>query len=148
ASLRLACLPAVQVVRDGRPVTTFRSVSERALLVYLAVEGQRPHDRAALAGLLWPDAPEPVARRNLNQTLFNLRGALGDPAAAVPLLRVTRQTLQWNSAAGAEVDVGTLLAHLEAVEAHPHPDPAGVAGCPACLGRLRVAADAYRGPFL
>src|SRR5262245_54393518 len=79
ASLRLACLPAVQVVRDGRPVTTFRSVSERALLVYLAVEGQRPHDRAALAGLLWPDAPEPVARRNLNQTLFNLRGALGDP---------------------------------------------------------------------
>ena len=63
------------------------------------------------------------------------------------MLLVTRQTLQWNPAAGAESDVGTLLAHLETVAAHRHP-ARGVAGCPACLGRLRAAAEAYRGPFL
>ena len=58
---------------------------------------------------------------------------------------MTRQTLQWNPAAGAESDVGTLLAHLETVAAHRHP---ALAGCAACLGRLRAAAEAYRGPFL
>ena len=78
AGLRLMCLPAVEVLRDGRPVAGFRSVAERALLVYLAVEGGRPHDRAALAGLLWPDAPAEVARHNLSQTVLGLRTALGD----------------------------------------------------------------------
>ena len=156
AGLRLMCLPAVEVLRDGRPVAGFRSVAERALLVYLAVEGGRPHDRAALAGLLWPDAPAEVARHNLSQTVLGLRTALGDrdagdpadPGGRPPLLLATRQTLRWNPAADAEVDVGTLLAHLDAVAAHPHPGPAGVAGCAACLARLRAAADAYRGPFL
>ena len=71
--LRVACLPAVVVERGGCPVVGFRSVGERALLVYLAVEEDRPHQRAALAGLLWPDAPEATARRNLTQTLLGLR---------------------------------------------------------------------------
>ena len=131
--LRVACLPAVVVERGGRPVAGFRSVGERALLVYLGVEGDRPHQRAALAGLLWPDAPEPVARRNLTQTLLRLRAALGEAGAAPPVLLVTRQTLQWNPAAGGEVDVGVLLGHLEAAAAHPHP---ALAGCAACLRRL------------
>jgi predicted ATPase/DNA-binding SARP family transcriptional activator len=153
AGLRLACLPVVAVVRDGRPVEAFHTVAEQALLVYLAVEGHRPHGRAALAGLLWPDAPAAVARHNLNQAVLGLRTALGErdpgaPAGRPPLLLADRRTLRWNPAAGAEVDVRVLQTHLEAAAAHPHPGPAGVAGCPACLGRLRAAADAYRGPFL
>ena len=139
--------------RDGRPVGAFRSVAEPALLVYLAVEGGRSHDRAALAGLLWPDAPAEAARHNLRQTMLRLRAALGEPASGAPggrppLLQADRRALRWNPAAGAETDVGALLAHLDAAAAHRHPGPAGVAGCPACLGRLRAAADAYRGPFL
>ena len=153
AGLRLSCLPAVAVERDGRPVGAFRSVAEPALLVYLAVEGGRAHDRAALAGLLWPDAPAEAARHNLRQTVLSLRAALGEPAPGAaggrpPLLLAARQTLRWNPAAGAETDVGTLLAHLAAAAAHRHPGPAGVAGCPACLAHLAAAADAYRGPFL
>ena len=49
SGLRVACLPAVAVERDGRPVAGFRSVAERALLVYLAVEGGGP-----TTGRPWP----------------------------------------------------------------------------------------------
>src|SRR5262245_53882030 len=120
--LHLSCLPSVQVVVEGRPVGAFRSVNERALLVYLTVEHQRPHPRELLAGLLWPDASEAVARRNLNQTLLNLRAALGDRDAALPLVLATRQTLQLNWAADIFVDVNAIVAHLAFVEKHPHAD--------------------------
>jgi predicted ATPase/DNA-binding SARP family transcriptional activator len=148
SGLQLTCLPAVAAVRDGRPVEVLRGANERALLVYLAVEGDRAHPRGVLAGLLWPEAPEATARRNLSQALLTLRAALGEAAAPSPALLVTRETLAWNPAAPASVDVGTIVAHLDAAEAHGHAGPAGVAGCPACLGRLRAAAEAYRGPFL
>ena len=84
SGLRITCLPAVAVERDGRPVAALRGATERALLVYLAVEGDRAHPRGALAGLLWPEAPEATARRNLSQTLLTLRAALGEAAAPAP----------------------------------------------------------------
>ncbi|MEJ7653003.1 MAG: hypothetical protein WKH64_06505 [Chloroflexia bacterium] len=143
--LQLSCLPSIQAAVDGRPVTAFRTVTERALLAYLAVEGERPHARTTLAGLLWPDSPEHVAKRNLNQTLLNLRLALGDRDAEIPFLLVTRGTLQLNPAADASVDVVEIVGRLAAVEAHPHPD---LSDCPECLERLRTAVRAYRGPFL
>ncbi len=123
--LELSCLPSIQVVVDGRPLTAFRSLNERALLVYLAVEHERPHPRETLAGLLWPDASESVARRNLNQTLLNLRAALGDRDAALPLVLATRQTLQLNPVADIWVDVQAIAAHLAVVKAHPHPNASG-----------------------
>src|SRR5262249_46031456 len=143
--LELCCLPSVQVVVDDRPLSAFRSLNERALLVYLAIEAERPLPREALAGLLWPDAPETVARRNLNQTLLNLRAALGDREAALPLLLATRQPLQLNPAAETWVDVNAIVAHLAFVEAHPHAD---ATACRACMERLRQAVGHYRGAFL
>ena len=134
SGLQLTCLPAVAAVRDGRPVEALRGANERALLVYLAVEGDRAHPRGCLAGLLWPEAPEATARRNLNQALLTLRAALGEAAAPSPALLVTRDTLAWNPAAPASVDVGTIVAHLDAAEAHGHAGPAGVASCPLARG--------------
>ena len=46
-----------------------------ALLVYLAVESERPHRRESLVGLLWPDYAERSARANLRHSLANLRSA-------------------------------------------------------------------------
>lgn len=42
-----------------------------AVLAYLALEGAT--GRGRLAGLLWPDSPEPTARNNLSQLLRKLR---------------------------------------------------------------------------
>src|SRR5262245_41966652 len=143
--LQLSCLPSVQVAVDDQPVSGFRTLNERALLIYLAVEQDRPHPRETLAGLLWPDASETVARRNLNQALLTLRAALGDRDAAQPFLLAARQTLQLNPAADIWVDVNVIAADLAFVERHPHAD---ASGCAACMERLREAVGQYRGAFL
>ena len=46
------------------------------MLAYLAVESDRPHARATLAGLFWPEPPDDQALRNLTQALVRLRAAL------------------------------------------------------------------------
>ena len=43
---------------DELPVKGFASDKVRALLVYLAVEADRPHQRESLAGLFWSDWPD------------------------------------------------------------------------------------------
>ena len=56
-------------------------------------------------GLLWPDWPEPSASTNLRNALSNLRKAIGDREAASPVLLVDRETIQFNPAGDAWVDV-------------------------------------------
>src|SRR5260221_6863693 len=94
AHLSLALLGSLQIRLDGAPVTGFESDKVRALLAYLALEAERPHRRAALAGLLWPERPERAAHLSLNQALANLRHAIGDRSAPVPVLRITPETIQ------------------------------------------------------
>ena len=84
AHLSLALLGPLQVRLDGALVTAFESDKVRALLAYLVVEADRPHRRAALAGLLWPERPERAAHLSLNQALSNLRRAIGDRTAPAP----------------------------------------------------------------
>jgi hypothetical protein len=60
--LALALLGTFEVRRDGQPIHEFRAQSVRALLAYLALEANRPHEREHLCALLWPDNPLPAAR--------------------------------------------------------------------------------------
>jgi predicted ATPase/DNA-binding SARP family transcriptional activator len=112
ARLELSFLGPFRVVLDGEPVTGFESNKVRALLAYLAVEGDchpggylRPHSRGALAGLLWPGWPERAARNNLRNALSNLRKAIGDRDAELPFLTITRETIQFNEAGDYWLDV-------------------------------------------
>jgi WD40 repeat protein/DNA-binding SARP family transcriptional activator len=101
ATISLTLLGSFQVLRDGAPVTRFRGDKVRALLAYLAVEAERPHERATLAALFWPEQGDEGALRNLAQALVRLREALG---VSDELLHITRQALQWRGAA-AQLDV-------------------------------------------
>src|SRR5215207_9553885 len=98
--LSLRLLGTFQVLREGTPVTRFRGEKVRALLAYLATETDRPHARAALAALLWPEQPDDLALRNLTQALIRLRAALGDEGT---LLESTREALRWRAAAWVDV---------------------------------------------
>src|SRR6266540_1930437 len=98
AHLALALLGPLQVTLDERPVSGFDYDKVRALLAYLAVEADRAHRRDALAGLLWPDQPDRAAHNSLRQALATLRRAIGDQAAAVPVLQITREAVQFNQA--------------------------------------------------
>lgn len=135
--LELTLLGPFQAALDGEPVTGFESNKVRALLAYLAVLADRPHPRAALAELLWPERPESKALAELRYALSNLRQAIGDRAgspdsAAPPFLLITHDTLQFNQASDHRLDV----AAFEALTAQ------------ADLTTLLAAEALYRGDFL
>jgi WD40 repeat protein/DNA-binding SARP family transcriptional activator len=131
AYLSLSLLGPFQAELDGRPATGFESNKVRALLIYLAVEAERPHSRLALAGLLWPDYPDRSALTNLRSALANLRQAIGDAKAQPPFLIINRDTIQFNIGSDYSVD----LASLHELPALP-------------MDRLKQTIHAYRGSFL
>lgn len=174
AHLSIHSLGPLRVTLDGDPVIGFESNKVRALLIYLAVESDRPHSRETLAGFLWPDQPERSARQNLRQALFNLRQAIHDRDAEPPFLQITRRTLQFNPDSDHWLDVAAFSTHIAVSEAHtanrqlsgetqnptfaiPHnmKNTTGVLGahhrtetCESCIGQLEQAIALYRGSFL
>jgi predicted ATPase/DNA-binding SARP family transcriptional activator len=143
--LRLYFLGGYHVTLDGAPVTVFESNKVRALLAYLALESDHPHRREKLAGLLWPELPERLARHNLSQALFNLRIAIGDRQANPPFLIITPKTLQFNRSSYHWLDVADFVESIARCEQHRH---RRLLACDDCLEQLEVAASFYRGTFL
>jgi len=138
-------LGPLRIALDECPLTAFESDKVRALLIYLALEAERPQRRTTLAEMFWPDQPERVARHNLSQALFNLRQTIGDQAAQPPFLLINRDTVQFNCASDHSVDAATFAKLIAACDAHQH---RRLHNCVTCAGRLAAALDLYRGDFL
>ena len=119
-----------RVILDGEAVTGFESHKARALLAYLAVEADRAHPREKLAGMLWPEWSEQVARAYLRRLLVNLRRVIGDYGADPPFLIITRQTVQFNRLSDAWVDVTAFLRRVRTPGATDEADypPTGEGG--------------------
>lgn len=133
ARLALSLLGSFRVTLDGQPVTSFEYDKVRALMAYLAVESDRPQRRETLAGLLWPERPERSARRNLSQTLFTLRRAIGDQSSTKPFLLVDHWTVQFNRDSDHWLDVAAFADSLHACERH---HPRRLRACETCLAWL------------
>ncbi|MBM3219251.1 MAG: hypothetical protein FJZ38_11340 [Candidatus Rokubacteria bacterium] len=116
-------------VGDEGPPVVLAKRKAQALLAYLAVPLGQPHPREELATLLWGDVDDSDARNSLRQTLFLIRRALPDGAAAY--LEVGRDTVALSSTA-----VRTDVARFERRLA---------AGAPDTLER---GIELYRGDFL
>ncbi len=135
---------------DGQPVRPFRTDKARALLTYLAMESDRPHQRQALAALFWPEMASVDALRNLRKTLYLIRQIVADPQLAaslsVPmdLLTISRQAVQLNPV-GITVDMIVFRERVQSVAQHPHQF---LHLCQPCLARLRQAVTLYRDDFL
>ncbi len=76
--LRVHLFGGLHLERYGVSVGLPATRSARLLLAYLLIHADRWHERAFLAGLLWPDAPEADARRRLRQALWRLRRVFPD----------------------------------------------------------------------
>ncbi len=112
--LSLSFLGSFQATLARKPLTAFRSSKVQGLLVYLTLMQQRPHARDTLAALFWPDTPDAVAKKNLRQSLYQLRQVLGDTDPhKESFLLVTRSTVQFNATSDHTVDVTTFLTHLD-----------------------------------
>jgi predicted ATPase/DNA-binding SARP family transcriptional activator len=152
SQLLLTCFGDFRVTLAGEPLTAFQTEKVRALLVYLAVEGQ-PHPRTELAQLLWPGYSGESANNSLRQTLHRLRHLLyeatsapggGGPSGA-PWLLITRQTVQFNPTASMQVDATSFTRLIAECTAHAH---AQLVTCQPCCLRLRQAVELYCGDFL
>ncbi|HAE58939.1 MAG TPA: SARP family transcriptional regulator, partial [Anaerolineae bacterium] len=104
---------------SGKPLTGFATDKVRALLVYLALENDRPHRRESLASLFWPEQPEERARQSLRQALSNLRQALAEQIPA-PFLNVTNTDVQMSAQAEVWTDVQAFRALLCESREHAH----------------------------
>jgi DNA-binding SARP family transcriptional activator/predicted ATPase len=115
AYLSLTFFGSFQTTLGGKQITAFRSAKVQGLLIYLALTTQQPpHSRDVLAALFWPDEPEAVAKKNLRQSLYQLRQVLGESTSQErPYLLVTRSTLQFDPAGDYSLDVTTFLSCLE-----------------------------------
>ncbi len=132
AVLGIRLLGGLQISYADRGAPHFVSSKAPALLAYLAVTG-RPHQRDALAGLLWGEMPDAAAANNLRQALSNLRKLFE------PYLLVTRETVAFNSTIPHFLDATTFSDLLRLSEGQP-------AGQRSEL--LRKALALYHGEFL
>ncbi|HZG69353.1 MAG TPA: BTAD domain-containing putative transcriptional regulator, partial [Herpetosiphonaceae bacterium] len=145
ARLRLALMGTIEVTLDGQAVAGFAYDKVRALLIYLALEAGRPHRRAELAALLWPDQPDHLARNSLRAALTTLRQAIGDADATPPFLLITSEAVRFNAGSDHVLDVALLTGLLAACEQHDH---YRLENCTPCVRRLEQVAALYRGSFL
>ena len=105
ADLEIRLLGGIHLTLNQIGLTSFVSNKAPALLAYLAVT-RRPHQRDALAALLWGELADADAKNNLRQTLSNLRRLLD------PYLLVTRDTVAFNLAASYDLDVAVFEERL------------------------------------
>lgn len=132
ANLEIRLLGGLQIEQQGLAVAGFMSSKVPALLAYLAVTG-RPHQRDALAGLLWGEMPDHAAANNLRQALTNLR------KLAEPHLVITRETVAFNPDAPYFLDVEGFKDFLRLSSGQPIAQR---------IGLLRQALAIYQGDFL
>ena len=151
-SLSITTLGVLQVHLNGQPVTAFGTDKARALFVYLAVESAKPQSRERLAGLLWSDQPDERALHNLRQALSSLRKAIPDPADGEPFLLITPDSIQFNPAADAWVDVGAFHTFFEDALRYYQRRTGRISPALGAarlhIGYLQQAAALYRGHFL
>ena len=147
--LSLSLLGVFEACLDGQPVKGFYSSKVRALLVYLAVEAGRPHSRAVLAALLWPDWADRAALGNLRFSLSKLRQAINDQDSVPSFLLINRDTIQLNPSADLALDIRLFEQELHASQW----ESADVDGQPesavrSAIEHLATAMSLYRGSFL
>ncbi|NJN82824.1 MAG: hypothetical protein HC802_11475 [Caldilineaceae bacterium] len=95
AELKLSVLGPLQIEVGGTSCVDLTAQKAQALLVYLGVTA-RAQDRQLLAGLLWSDSTERLARTSLRKALVQLRQSVGDHILADrQTVSVNRQRTIW-----------------------------------------------------
>jgi DNA-binding SARP family transcriptional activator len=98
--LEIRLLGQIAIQRDREPLSALSSKAAE-LLCYLLLQRERGHTRESLAGLFWPDAPDPLAKKYLRQAIWRLQSKL----AGRELLMMRAGWIRINPEAGLWLDV-------------------------------------------
>lgn len=128
--IQISLLGGFRLLVDGQPYKLSALPKSTPLLAYLLLHAAAPVARDQIAYTLWPDEAEGQARSNLRRHLHDLRRAFPPAPDTQPWLLIEHDTVQWNQAAGAWVDVFA----FESASADP--------------GRLAEAVALYAGDLL
>jgi len=103
--LEISLFGAITLTINGEQISHAPTKSVFALLAYLVEDRNydQPHSREKLAELLWPGMPSGSGRKNLRQTIYELKRLLPDDGG-IPTFITTRQNVQWNPKAEAIID--------------------------------------------
>lgn len=142
--LSLALLGPFQAWTENGTPQTLRTLKERALLAYLAVENNRLHRRDVLAELFWPDRTEGVARNNLRQALYGIRQAIGEPGYNA-IFSVSSDDIEVSLGESIWLDLAAYDMHLRAARVHHHA-PGDL--CSSCIQHLQAGVELVRGAFM
>jgi DNA-binding SARP family transcriptional activator len=134
-TLRIHCFGTLRVSYGGVAVDGFESQKVRGLFAYLACHRGQPLTRDHLAAVFWPGKDEEGARRNLRQSLYNLRSLF---PRGRPAVLASRQVLELDADIDAWIDVHSFEQALESAGADFRID----------THRLSEAVSLYRGDFL
>lgn len=143
--LSISLLGCFDVLLEGKRITAFKADKARALLSYLVIEAGRPHHRASLATLLWPDYPETKARNNLRQTIYRVRQALADVDATHPHILISNRDIQFNAESDYWLDADEFRKRSSAFL---HLCSQGRIPSDAYLEEMEAAINLYHGDFL
>ncbi len=133
--LSLSLLGSFYSTIGGSPLRVFRTKSVQALLIYLAVESQTGGaiQREFLAEMLYPGLPPTSSKKNLRQTLYEMRQLIaGSGTEEQPLILADRQTVALNPSWTIDLDTNRFESGAQSEE----------------LDRLEQVAGLYRGDFL
>jgi predicted ATPase/DNA-binding SARP family transcriptional activator len=144
--LELRLLGSFTAAVAGQLPAVFPTDKVRALLAYLALEGDPPLRREVLAALFWPEQSETSARQNLRQSLYRLRQVLNNHEESLgrDLLQASQKNIGLNKEL-LSLDADVFMDHANSVGAHNHMT---LAACPSCLAHLESAVELYGGDFL
>lgn len=135
--LTIRLFGSFQLLRGEKAMDVFESNKVRTLFAYLVVETEHPHHRRKLAALIWPEIPESHALASLRYALSNLRKVIGDHSAQPPYLKITVQTLQFNTQSYYRLDVDDFEKYANLAQYNPLD-----------FSSLTRAAELYNGRFL
>lgn len=130
STVRLLLLGPAEFSRDDKPVD-LNSAKAVALVSYLAVTGTA-QSRDRVTDLLWPDSLPEAARKNLRNTLWAIRKALGEELLVADGDRLHLSAAAWIDARALEIAIA--LADISE-------------GVPS-IAELQTVLDLYRGPLL
>lgn len=132
-------------LEDVSRSAALKTEKSRALFAYLIIENDRPHRRAKLIDMLWPDFPDKASHNSLRQSLYYIRNLFADLDPVVVQLVTSLSDVQMSLGTGASVDAFELTSQIDHCEEHHLLE---TALCEPCLERLIGAAELYHGDFL